>query len=53
MSLNVTLYALAKRFSGKKKIYIYIYIHTHTQKTIMTSNIIIEGRTRRFGRKVR
>ena len=51
MSLNVTLYALAKRFSGKKKK--YIYIHTHTQKTIMTSNIIIEGRTRRFGRKVR
>ena len=32
MSLNVTLYALAKRFSGKKKnIYIYIHTHTHTE----------------------
>ena len=42
-----------QRDSVEKKKYIYIYTHTHTQKTIMTSNIIIEGRTRRFGRKVR
>ena len=48
MFLNVTLYALAKRFDEKKYIYI-LYI----QKTLMTSNIIIEGRTRRFGGKVR